>query len=70
MVRIIKVAATQFACSSDFDANVCEAVSLVREAASKGANIILLQELFRGIYFCQVDGTLQFIFRILHEQII
>lgn len=54
MPRIVKVAATQFACCADFDSNVAEAVRLVREAAAKGANIILLQELFRGLYFCQV----------------
>jgi hypothetical protein len=54
MPRIVKVAATQFACSSDFAANVASAVTAVREAASQGANIILLQELFEGLYFCQV----------------
>lgn len=54
MSRTVKVAATQFSCSADFDANVAEGVKLVREAASQGANIILLQELFKGLYFCQV----------------
>jgi len=48
------VAATQFSCVEDMGINISEAEKLVREAASEGANIILLQELFKGLYFCQV----------------
>lgn len=47
------LAVTQMACSDDFAANVDKAESLVREAASRGAQIILLQELFEGPYFCK-----------------
>ncbi|HZF26662.1 MAG TPA: N-carbamoylputrescine amidase [Steroidobacteraceae bacterium] len=47
------VAATQMACSWDRDANVAKAEKLVREAARKGANVILLQELFETPYFCK-----------------
>lgn len=53
MPRIVKVAASQFACCPDFTTNVAEAERLVREAAAQGACIILLQELFQGLYFCQ-----------------
>ncbi|HKE44797.1 MAG TPA: N-carbamoylputrescine amidase [Steroidobacteraceae bacterium] len=49
----VTVAATQMACSWDIDANVAKAEKLVREAARKGANIILLQELFEMPYFCK-----------------
>jgi N-carbamoylputrescine amidase len=52
-MRRVSVAATQFACSWDSRANVERAKSLVREAAEKGANIVLLQELFETPYFCQ-----------------
>lgn len=52
-MRRVSVAATQFACSWDMRANVDRAKSLVREAAAKGANIVLLQELFETPYFCQ-----------------
>jgi N-carbamoylputrescine amidase len=45
-MRKVKVAATQFACSTDADANVQKAEALVRKAAAEGARIVLLQELF------------------------
>lgn len=49
------VAATQMQCSANQDQNILKAESLVRDAASKGAHIILLQELFESLYFCQVE---------------
>ena len=52
-MREITVAATQMACTDDEGANVARAERLVREAVDKGAQIILLQELFAGPYFCQ-----------------
>ncbi|MGO1117942.1 N-carbamoylputrescine amidase [Rhodovibrionaceae bacterium A322] len=48
----VTVAATQMACSWDREQNLDRAESLVRDAASQGANIILLQELFETPYFC------------------
>lgn len=48
----VTVAATQFACSWDLDANLLRADALVREAAGRGAQVILLQELFETPYFC------------------
>lgn len=53
MSRIVTVAATQMACSWDRQANIATAEKLVREAAAKGAQIILVQELFETPYFCQ-----------------
>ena len=50
--RKVTVAATQFACSRDADANIARTESLVREAATRGAQVILLQELFETPYFC------------------
>jgi len=50
-MREVTVAATQMACSWDLDANVACAMELVREAASRGANVILIQELFETPYF-------------------
>lgn len=52
-MRRITVAATQMHCSWDRDANVDRAEALVREAAGKGAQIVLLQELFETPYFCK-----------------
>ena len=51
-MREVTVAATQMACSNDIDKNVSNAEKLVRQAASKGAQIILIQELFESQYFC------------------
>ncbi|GGK03637.1 N-carbamoylputrescine amidase [Pseudomonas matsuisoli] len=53
MTRIVTVAATQMACSWDRSANIANAEKLVREAAAKGAQVILIQELFETPYFCQ-----------------
>ena len=39
--------------SEDKSSNVSKAISLVKEAAHNGAQIILLPELFEGLYFCK-----------------
>ena len=49
----ITVAATQMACSWDRDANMARAEKLIREAARRGANVVLIQELFETPYFCK-----------------
>jgi N-carbamoylputrescine amidase len=49
----IKVAATQMACGWNIDENIATAEKLVQDSANRGANIILLQELFETPYFCQ-----------------
>jgi N-carbamoylputrescine amidase len=56
-MRQVKIAATQMACCDDIDTNIATAERLVRQAASMGAQIILLQELFEGLYFCQEQTT-------------
>ena len=53
-MRKVVVAATQMSCTWDREATLAKAEKLVREAALKGANIILLQELFETPYFCQI----------------
>lgn len=50
--RVVTVAATQFACGWDRAANIATAERLVRSAAARGAQIVLLQELFETPYFC------------------
>ena len=49
----LTLAATQFACSTDAAANLASAERVVREAARRGARVILLQELFETPYFCK-----------------
>ena len=53
----MKVAVIQQANSADLEANQKKSEQLVREAASKGAELVLLQELHRGLYFCQSEDT-------------
>ena len=55
-MRKVTVAATQMSCSWDREENLKKAESLVRQAAEKGANIILLQELFETPYFPQIQS--------------
>jgi N-carbamoylputrescine amidase len=50
--RLVTVAATQFACSWDLARNLDAAERMVRAAHARGAQIILLQELFATPYFC------------------
>jgi len=40
-------------CGTEVEANLRKAVSLIGQAAQRGAQIICLQELFRSQYFCQ-----------------
>ncbi|MGO1246103.1 MAG: N-carbamoylputrescine amidase [Oceanisphaera sp.] len=51
-MTMVSVAATQMACSWNRDENIQRAEKLVRDAAAKGAQIILIQELFETPYFC------------------
>ena len=55
-MRKVTVAATQMSCSWDREENMKKAESLVRQTAEKGANIILLQELFETPYFPQIQS--------------
>lgn len=50
---MLKVAAVQMKMGKDKEANRSRAEVLVREAAAGGAKMILLPELFEGLYFCK-----------------
>ncbi len=52
MSRITNVAAIQTSFSADMQENIGKAAALVREAAKSEAHVILLPELFQGLYFC------------------
>ena len=51
----ITVAALQLAFSNDLESNIANVSRLVREAAARGAQVILPPELFEGEYFCRVE---------------
>jgi N-carbamoylputrescine amidase len=50
--RRVSVAALQMSCDWDVAGNIAKAEQLVRTAAARGAQIILLPELFEAPYFC------------------
>jgi N-carbamoylputrescine amidase len=56
----VTVAATQMACSWDRGANMARAEKLIREAARRGAQVILIQELFETPYFCMDHSSRHF----------
>jgi N-carbamoylputrescine amidase len=54
------VAALQLAFSDDVQENIAAVSELVREAAYKGAKLILPPELFEGHYFCRTQDEAHF----------
>ena len=50
---MLKVAAIQMTMSEDKKINIKKAETFVREAATNGAKVILLPELFESLYFCK-----------------
>ena len=66
-MRKVTLAATQMACSKDYDENIKHATKIVEEAKNKGANVILLQELFERNYFCQIEDYSRFEYAEVYE---
>ncbi|MCU0416713.1 MAG: carbon-nitrogen hydrolase [Cytophagaceae bacterium] len=56
MERKIQVGLVQLSCSADVSENMSKTESGIRAAAAQGAQIICLQELFRSLYFCDVES--------------
>jgi N-carbamoylputrescine amidase len=52
-----RIGLVQMACSTDPQENLDKAVARIREAASRGAQIVCLQELFRSQYFCRKEDA-------------
>ncbi|WAC47674.1 N-carbamoylputrescine amidase [Asticcacaulis sp. SL142] len=52
MTRTLTVAAIQTSYGDDMAANIKKTEAFVRDAANKGAQVILPSELFQGPYFC------------------
>ncbi len=51
--NLVTVAAIQMSMTDMLAVNVAAADRLVRHAASHGANVVLIPELFEGLYFCK-----------------
>lgn len=52
----IKLGMVQMTCNESKDQNLDKAIIRIREAAAKGAQVIILQELFTSLYFCDVEN--------------
>ena len=52
-MRKVKYAGIRMQCTKSVEENIAKADKMVRKAASEGAKIILLPELFERQYFCQ-----------------
>jgi N-carbamoylputrescine amidase len=51
----VKVGLVQMSCTGNPEENFQKAIDKTRDAAKKGAQIVCLQELFRSLYFCDVE---------------
>ncbi len=56
----MKLAIIQMSMTNSLETNLEKAISFVREAAAKGAKLILLPELFENLYWCQVQSETYF----------
>ena len=52
MARTLTLAGIQASYGDDMGANIAKTAGLIREAAGRGAQVILPSELFQGPYFC------------------
>jgi N-carbamoylputrescine amidase len=55
-----KIGLIQMSCSPDSGANLAKAAARIRQAASGGAQIVCVQELFRSQYFCREENAALF----------
>jgi len=58
--KLLIVGLVQQSCSSDRAANLAKSRAAIREAAARGAELVVLQELHTGLYFCQTEETRHF----------
>ncbi|HEY7885426.1 MAG TPA: carbon-nitrogen hydrolase [Cellvibrionaceae bacterium] len=56
-MSVLQVGLVQHSCSADLAANMQKSLSGIRAAAEQGAQLVVLQELHRGLYFCQQEDV-------------
>lgn len=57
---IIKTGIVQQTCSRDTESNIQKSIAGIRACAEAGAQLVVLQELHAGVYFCQAEEVEQF----------
>ena len=55
--RHLTIGLVQQRCSDDRDLNMAKSIAGIREAAGRGAQLVMLQELHAGLYFCQTEDV-------------
>ncbi|WP_221393889.1 carbon-nitrogen hydrolase [Dyadobacter sp. NIV53] len=60
MNKKVNIGIVQMSCTDNIEANFQKATVKIREAAASGAQIICLQELFKSLYFCDVEDHKNF----------
>ncbi len=60
MSRTLSIALVQHACTEDRADNLARTITGIRKAHARGARLMLLQELHRGVYFCQTEESRRF----------
>lgn len=53
----LQVGLVQQSCTADLAANIEKTIAQIRIAAQQGAELVVLQELHRGLYFCQQENA-------------
>jgi len=57
---LLKVGLVQQSCSEDKAENIRKSIEGIAACAAQGAQLVVLQELHTGIYFCQAEDTEKF----------
>ena len=55
--KTLRAGLVQQSCTGDRDTNLQKSEAGIREAAGRGARLVLLQELHTSLYFCQHEST-------------
>ncbi|MBP5374431.1 MAG: carbon-nitrogen hydrolase [Bacteroidales bacterium] len=56
-MRILRTGMVQISCTADVGENLSRLEAGIREAASQGAKLVVLQELHNSLYFCQSENA-------------
>ena len=56
----LKVGIVQQSCTANTEENIQKSIDAIKKCADKGANLVVLQELHTGHYFCQTEDTRMF----------
>ncbi len=58
--KILKAGLVQQSCNENREENIQKSINGIKELAAKGAELVVLQELHTGVYFCQAEDVDRF----------